>query len=74
MTTTSPDTVLIPAPDAPRASGRVRFGVAFLIGLLVSMTLGIGALYAYDRQYAGRIPSRPPPRCAKSTASSVRGR
>jgi hypothetical protein len=55
MTTTSPDTVLIPAPDAPRASGRVRFGVAFLIGLLVSMTLGIGALYAYDRQYAGRI-------------------
>src|ERR671924_1401762 len=55
MTTTTPDTVLLPAPDTPRPSARLRFGVAILIGLLVSMALGIGALYAYDRQYEGRI-------------------
>jgi vancomycin resistance protein YoaR len=55
MTTATPDTVLIPAPEAPRSSMRMRFGVAFLVGLLISMALGIGALYAYDRQYEGRI-------------------
>ena len=55
MTTTTPDTVLIPTPETARPSMRLRFGVAFLVGLLISMALGIGALYAYDRQYAGRI-------------------
>jgi vancomycin resistance protein YoaR len=55
MTTATPDTVLIPAPDTPRPSMRLRFGVAFLVGLLISMALGVGALYAYDRQYEGRI-------------------
>jgi len=55
MTTTTPDSVLIPAPATPRPSVRLRFGVAFLVGLLISMALGIGALYAYDRQYEGRI-------------------
>jgi vancomycin resistance protein YoaR len=58
MTTTTPETVLLPTPDAPdvrRSSTRLRFGVAFLVGLLAAMALGVGALYAYDRQYTGRI-------------------
>jgi vancomycin resistance protein YoaR len=55
MTTTTPETVLLPAPEARRPSSRLRFGVAFLVGLMASMAIGIGALYAYDRQYAGRI-------------------
>jgi vancomycin resistance protein YoaR len=55
MTTTTPDTILIPAPDTPRPSTRLRFGVAFLVGLLASMAIGAGALYAYDRQFVGRI-------------------
>ena len=38
-----------------RPSVKVRFGVAFLIGLIVTMGLGAGALYAYDQQYTGRI-------------------
>jgi vancomycin resistance protein YoaR len=58
MTTTTPETVLLPTPDAPdirRSSTRLRFGVAFLVGLLAAMALGVSALYAYDRQYTGRI-------------------
>ena len=58
MTTTTPETVLLPAPDTPdvaRPSTRLRFAVAFLVGLLAAMALGVGALYAYDRQYIGRI-------------------
>ena len=55
MTTTTPDTVLIPAPETRRPSIRLRFAVAFLVGLLVSMAIGVGALYAYDQQYVGRV-------------------
>ena len=33
----------------------LRFGVAFLIGLVAAMALGVGALYAYDQQYVGRV-------------------
>lgn len=55
MTTATPDTVLIPAPDTPRPSMPLRFGVAFLVGLLISTAVGIAALYAYDRQYEGRV-------------------
>ncbi len=55
MTTATPDTILIPAPDTPRPSTRLRFGVAFLVGLLASTAIGAGALYAYDRQYVGRV-------------------
>ncbi len=40
---------------ARRPSARLRFGVAFLIGLVLTFGLGAGALYAYDQQYAGRI-------------------
>src|SRR5688500_1102781 len=38
-----------------RPSARLRFGVAFLIGLVVTLGLGAGALYAYDQQYTGRV-------------------
>jgi vancomycin resistance protein YoaR len=55
MTTTTPDTVAIPAQDVRRVSPRVRFLVAFLVGLLAALAIGVGALYAYDRQYVGRI-------------------
>jgi vancomycin resistance protein YoaR len=58
MTTTTPETVLVPTPDVPetrRPSTRFRFAVAFLIGLLVATAIGVGALYAYDRHYDGRI-------------------
>jgi vancomycin resistance protein YoaR len=42
---------------APSRRGRMarRFLAAFLAGLLAVMAIGAGALYAYDRQYAGRI-------------------
>ena len=42
---------------APRrkSSAALRFGVAFLIGLIAAMALGVGALYAYDQQYVGRV-------------------
>ena len=56
MTTTTPDSVLIETPEATRRSStRLRFAVAFLIGLIAAMAIGVGALYAYDRQYTGRI-------------------
>ena len=42
-----------PAPRRPRAA--VRFGVAFLVGLIAALALGAGALYAYDQQYTGKI-------------------
>ena len=32
-----------------------RFFVAFLLGLLAVLGIGVGALYAYDQQYQGRI-------------------
>ena len=38
-----------------RPSARLRFGVAFLIGLIATLGLGAGALYAYDQQYTGRV-------------------
>jgi vancomycin resistance protein YoaR len=55
MTTTTPDTVTIPAPVTARSSLRVRFAVAFLVGLLAAMAIAVGALYAYDQQYVGRV-------------------
>ena len=55
MTTTTPETVTIPVPETARASVRLRFAVAFLVGLIAALALGVGALYAYDRQYVGRV-------------------
>src|SRR5512141_382982 len=44
------------APEAPRRSSvRVNFGLAFVLGLAAALLLGVGALYAYDRQFTGRI-------------------
>lgn len=55
MTTTTPETIAIPAGSTRRSSGRMRFGVAFLVGLLVALVAGVGAIYAYDQQYVGRV-------------------
>ena len=44
------------APDTPRRpSVRASFGLAFILGLVAALLLGVGALYAYDRQFTGRI-------------------
>ena len=53
MTTTPERTV--PTPGTRRPSARLRFGVAFLVGLVLTLGLGAGAMYAYDQQYTGRI-------------------
>src|SRR6476620_4238173 len=37
----------------PRAG--LRFLIAFLAGIIAVLGVGVGALYAYDRQYDGRI-------------------
>jgi vancomycin resistance protein YoaR len=50
--TTEP-TTQTPASRGPRLA--LRFGVAFLVGVLVAMVVGTGAIYAYDRQYDGRV-------------------
>jgi vancomycin resistance protein YoaR len=55
MTTTTPDSVGIAVPETRRPSGRVRFAVAFIVGLLLATVVGAGALYAYDQQYIGRV-------------------
>jgi vancomycin resistance protein YoaR len=38
-----------------RTSAGLRFTVAFLVGILLTLALGVGALYAYDQQYTGRV-------------------
>jgi vancomycin resistance protein YoaR len=55
----------VPAPDETSVETsvglvhphrlRVRFLVAFAIGLLAVLGVGVGALYAYDQQYQDRI-------------------
>lgn len=52
--TTATDTVPLQA-DRPRAAARSRFLMAFLVGLFAVLLIGAGALYAFDRQYEGRI-------------------
>jgi vancomycin resistance protein YoaR len=49
-----PDPVTETRPTG-RPSARLRFGVAFLVGLLITLGLGAGAMYAYDQQYTGRV-------------------
>ena len=44
-----------PAIERPRHRARTRFFVAFLISLLAGLAVGAGALYAYDREYTGRV-------------------
>src|SRR5215213_8985978 len=52
MTATTIDPTTTGRPG-PRTA--VRFLVAFLAGMLAVLALGAGALYAYERQYEGRI-------------------
>jgi vancomycin resistance protein YoaR len=56
------DTPMPAARDTPIGSTtlamsgtRTRFAIAFLISLIAGLAIGVGALYAFDRQYAGRI-------------------
>jgi len=55
MTTTTPDSIGVAVPEARRPSGRLRFAVAFIVGLLLAAVAGVAALYAYDQQYLGRV-------------------
>jgi vancomycin resistance protein YoaR len=43
------------AAEPGRPSPWLRFGVAFAVGLVAVLLIGAGALYAYDRQFEGRI-------------------
>ena len=53
MTTTTSEPTTLPRIDRP--SGRFRFLTAFGIGLAAVLVLGAGVLYAYDRQFEGRV-------------------
>ncbi len=55
MTTTTPDAIALESTPPRARRTKLRFGVAFLIGLVATLALGAGALYAFDQQYAGRI-------------------
>ena len=50
-----PSESLEPSDESRRPSARLSFGVAFILGLVAALLLGVGALYAYDRQFTGRI-------------------
>jgi vancomycin resistance protein YoaR len=52
--TTATDTVPLKTGRAPDAT-KTRFVMAFVAGLVAVLLLGAGALYAFDRQYAGLI-------------------
>ncbi|HET9519870.1 MAG TPA: peptidoglycan binding domain-containing protein, partial [Candidatus Limnocylindrales bacterium] len=39
----------------PHRRVRLRFFVAFLAGLIAALAIGVGALYAFDQQYAGKV-------------------
>jgi len=47
----------MPEPTPARRRPRIlaRFAIAFLVGMLAALALGVGALYAYDQQYVGRV-------------------
>jgi vancomycin resistance protein YoaR len=55
MTTTSDS--LPPAAEPAITTGRtwVRFGVAFIVGLLAVLAVGVAGMYAYDAAHDGRI-------------------
>ena len=55
MTTTTPDSVGIAVPESRRPSSRLRFLIAFVVGLLLATIIGAGAMYAYDQQYINRV-------------------
>jgi vancomycin resistance protein YoaR len=58
MTTALEPTVVVDEPALPTRHTRgllPRFAIAFLLGLVAVLGIGVGALYAYDQQYQGRI-------------------
>jgi vancomycin resistance protein YoaR len=55
MTTTTPETIAIPVETGRRFPSKLRFVIAFVIGLLLALVIGLGAMYAYDQQYVGRV-------------------
>ena len=44
-----------PARPRRRRSLALRFGVAFVVGFLLTVGIGAGALYAWGQQYEGRV-------------------
>src|SRR6478609_1071465 len=44
-----------PARPRRRRSLVLRFGFAFVVGFLLTVGIGVGALYAWGQQYEGRI-------------------
>ena len=55
MTTTTPETIGLPVETERRSRPRWRFGLAFGVGLLAVLVLGIAAMAWYDAQYVGRV-------------------
>src|SRR4051812_45101191 len=55
MTMTTPDSIGLALEGPRRPSPRFRFAVAFLVGIVVATAIGVGALYAFDQQYLGRV-------------------
>ena len=45
----------LPAPPRRRRSLALRFGVSFVLGFLLAVGIGVGALYAWGQQYDGRV-------------------
>ncbi len=44
-----------PARPRRRRSLALRFGIAFVLGVLLAVGIGAGALYAWSQQYEGRV-------------------
>ena len=44
-----------PAKPRRRRSLRLLFGVSFVLGIILALGIGAGAIYAWDQQYIGRI-------------------
>ncbi len=55
MTTITPETIALPTSPTRSRRTWLHFAVAFLVGVIATLGLGAGALYAFDAQYAGRI-------------------
>src|SRR5512134_3331618 len=54
MTAPAPDALVAPVA-LPRRRTWARFVAAFLIGLVAATGIGAGALYAFDRQFDGKV-------------------
>jgi vancomycin resistance protein YoaR len=56
MTVVTEPAIIEPTPSVVHPHRlRTRFIFAFLLGLTAVLAIGVGALYAYDQQYQGRI-------------------